>query len=717
MLDHARWITSGSEDKDICMTFQRCFSVPENCVSAVLQITALGVYEAFLNGKPVSDDVLQPGWTVYGKRLQVQTYDITHLLQKENTLAVTVGRGWMRSPLAGWTGDEKMALRRNMPDGLLAEITFTDRNGDTSVLVTDEDWTCYESPVRFAEIYDGEIYDARLEGTCTKERPVTLLERTKDDLIPQEGCPVRECEIIPASKIFTTPNGETVVDFGQEVTGWVRFTVNAHAGDTISFDHAEVLDQAGNFYNANYRNAKAMVSYTCREGEQTHTPHLTFFGFRYIRLLAWPGIPDIHDFEAVSVHSVMKQTGHIHSSHDMLERLVSNIFWSQKDNFLDIPTDCPQRDERLGWTGDAAAFVKAASLNFDCEQFFAKWLNDLKAEQYPDGGVPVVVPNVLPDIPPSAAWGDAAVICPWQLYTTYGNQEILERQYSSMKAWTDYITSVTHDPYLWTGGTHFGDWLGLDAPAGSYKGSSREDLIASAYYANAVSILIRTGRILHRDVSAYEKLHEQIVQTFRRTYPVYHTQTEHVLAYAFHLAEDRQKTADALAQMIRRDGMCTGFVGTPLLLHVLSDAGYTKLAWDLLLNENYPSWLYSVRLGATTTWEHWDGIREDGSFWSTDMNSFNHYAYGSVIDWIYEKAAGIQPLEPGYRRIRIAPHPDRRVGMLSVTLETRSGKIISSWMYLDDTHIRYEITVPQESELVLPDRTMTVKPGIYIIVI
>ena len=391
--------------------------------------------------------------------------------------------------------------------------------------------------------------------------------------------------------------------------------------------------------------------------------------------------------------------------------------WGQRGNYLDVPTDCPQRDERLGWTGDAQVFVKAGSYLFDVEKFFRKWLRDLAADQRESGEIGQVIPDIMPDAPGSAAWGDAAVICPWQIYETYGDKAVLEEQFDSMKAWIDFITGSTTEKDLWTGHEHFGDWLGLDAPSGSYKGSSREDFIASAFYAYSTSLLVKAGHVTGKDVSEYEALYERIVRAFRAVFPTYETQTEHVLAVQFQLAEDPQRTADALAEMIRKNGsrLCTGFVGTPYLLHVLSDYGHADLAWELLLRREYPGWLYSVKQGATTVWEHWDGVRDDGSFWSENMNSFNHYSYGAVIDWVFEKAAGIshEEDEAGFTRLHFEPHPEEAALFLEAELVTRNGRIMSSWRREGDTW-RIELTTPVPADVVLPSGHSSVPPGKYL---
>ena len=710
------WITVQETAGDVCPVFRRRVRTEKQVKEASLMITALGVYRASLDGFRVGDFVLAPGWTSYDKRLQVQTYDVTELLgtAREHELCVTVGRGWFRSPIPGFTDSEDKRRRYDQPCGLIALLRIEYEDGSAEEIRTDESWEYGESPVRFSEIYDGERYDARFKPEYGK--PARLLTFSKEILIPQEGEIIRETERVPAVEIITTPAGETVVDFGQEVTGYVEFRVTAEEGDAVRFLHGEVLDAAGNFYHANYRSARAEVSYICRKGEQHWHPQLTFFGFRYIRLLNWPGEAKKEDFTAIVVHSDMKRTGWLSSGDPMLNRLFSNIVWGQRGNYVDVPTDCPQRDERLGWTGDAQAFVKAGAMFYDVERFFAKWLKDLAADQRRSGEVGQIIPDVMPEMPASAAWGDAAVICPWEIYQAYGGTKILASQFESMKGWVDYITSDTKEPGLWAGHFHFGDWLGLDAPSGSYKGSTRDDFIATAFYYHSAELLAKSGRLLGRDMACYEALLKEIKAAFRNAYPEYRTQTEHVLAIRFGLAEDPQKTADDLAAMVRAAGtqLTTGFVGTPYLLHVLTDYGYAELAWSLLLRRDYPGWLYSVGKGATTVWEHWDGIREDGSFWSTDMNSFNHYAYGAVADWVFEKAAGIgHPEEaPGYKRVIIRPHPDRRVGQLEAKLKTRNGDVRSFWKY-EDGGVKYEFHLDMPGTVILPGRRQDVEPGDY----
>ena len=712
---HANWIRPAKSYGSVCPAFRKIFFCPENVVSAALRITAMGVYEASLNGSRVGDFILAPGWTVYQKRLQVQQYELRIRPGQENELTVLVGKGWYRGRLAGWLPGQNSSAA--LPAALTAELTLRYPDGHTDTICTDASWQTAESAVRFSELYDGETYDAAFEPSVWT--PAVICDGPTDTLIEQQGEPVREQERIAPARIFKTPAGEIVVDFGQNLTGYVEIALDGVKGEAVELSHAEVLDKNGNFYTENYRSAKAKYLYFCKDGAQRYKPKLTFYGFRYIRVDRFPcGAEHAaqENFTAIAVHSDMKRTGYLSCSDPLLNKLFENVIWGQKSNFLDVPTDCPQRDERLGWTGDAQVFIRTACLNFDAERFFTKWLADLAADQREDGAVGHVIPNVLHQSG-SAAWDDAATICPWAVYLAYGDPNILRAQFASMKKWVDYITAHTTTRDLWTGGEHYGDWLGLDAPSGSYKGSSREDLIASAFYAHSTALVIKAGRVLGQDISAYEALYERIVRAFRQAYPVYQTQTECTLAIYFALAEDTQKAADQLAQMIRSCGtkLQTGFVGTPYLLHALSAHGYTELAYDLLLRREYPSWLYPVTKGATTIWEHWDGQMENGDFWSSDMNSFNHYAYGAVADWVYTVAAGIQTVEekPGYAAVRIAPQPDKRLDWLEASVETRHGLVRSRWETQRDMW-RYEIETPVEAEVVIDGRKTFCRPGRYI---
>ncbi|MCL2107521.1 MAG: family 78 glycoside hydrolase catalytic domain, partial [Oscillospiraceae bacterium] len=516
-------------------------------------------------------------------------------------------------------------------------------------------------------------------------------------------------------QVLVTPEGKTVLDFGQNLTGYVEFRIQGPAGAKGTLRHAEVLDAEGNFYTANLRGAKQQVEFTCDGNEHVFKPKFCFMGFRYIQPENWPCEIKPEDFTAIVVHSEMKRTGRFECSEPLLNRLFENIVWGQKSNFLDVPTDCPQRDERMGWTGDAQIFCRTASYLFDVERFFTKWLADLASEQLEDGGVPHVIPKAHWDGDSSTGWADAAVICPWQMYLSYGDKEILRRQFDSMKAWVDYMLARAKNGNLLRG-KHFGDWLCLDLNPTPNK------VLRNAYFAYSTEILIKAGEVLGIPMEDYKEQLRLILANFRKTYiregrMAHNTQTACALALYFGLAEGgaRMGVAAQLAKIIRKTGhIKTGFLGTPYLLHALSANGCTALAYDLLLRREYPSWLYPVTQGATTIWERWDGQRPDGSFQDTGMNSFNHYAYGAVGDWLLGVVCGIQTDEkrPGFRHIIFAPQADPRLGWARGEIETRHGLVRAGWRSTD-TGFAYEFTVPEgcTAEIRLDGEVLEIGPG------
>ena len=695
MLERSEWIKGCEKNLRGGTVYLKNFRCAAKAEKAMLEITALGVYEAKLNGERVGDFILAPGWTSYLNRLQVQSYDVTNLLKTENSLEVTVGQGW-RAIANKRDGSDFLGYRDT---ALIAELTIVYADGTAESIVTDSSWTARESKLRYTNIYDGDIYDATFKAGSARHCICVDLE--KDMLIPQEGEKIVEHERMPALQVIKTPAGETVIDFGQNMTGYVEFRIKGTPGAQATISHGETLDRDGNFYNANYRSADAQIKFVCDGEEHIYKSALTFFGFRYIRLENWPDEIKKENFTAVVVHSDIRRTGYFECSDETVNKLFKNIIWGQKSNFLDVPTDCPQRDERLGWTGDAQVFVRTASLNFDVERFFKKWLRDLAADQGRDGCVPHVIPNISDDMGGSSAWSDAAVICPWEIYRTYGDKAVLEEQFDSMKAWIDWMRERSENGRR-SGGSHFGDWLGLDSPEGSYKGSTPEDLIATAYYKYSTELFIKAAHALSRDVSEYENIPAEAAAAFRREYMENGrvknaTQTACVLALYFDITDDRAATVGQLNELIERAGhLETGFVGTPYLLHALSDNGYAETAYDLLLRREYPSWLYPISKGATTVWEHWDGIKPDGTMWSTDMNSFNHYAYGAVADWMYGAAAGINsdPDRPGFEHIIFRPVTDRRLDFVKASIDTRRGTVASEWRR-ENGRIKYIFTVPE----------------------
>ncbi len=715
IFENAKWIIHPENKLYEPVCFKKELALEKAIKRATLYITSLGCYYAEIDGGRVGDFILAPGFTSR-KRVQYQTYDITAMIGKDSVLTVSLSEGWYKGKINFGTDQGGPERKKS----LMAEIRVDYKDGSSAVICSDDSWLVKRDKILFADLYDGEIRDEGYEDEYVKAMIHTPPH--KIDIVKQQGVYVKEQDILYPLNIFTAPNGDTLIDFGQNMTGYFEIELYADKGDKVAFTVCEVLDKDGNFYNENYRDARARFEYICKDGYNRYKPRLAFWGFRYMRVDSFPGKITRDNIKAIVLHSDIKRTGYLESSSPLLNQLFSNIIWGQKGNFLDVPTDCPQRDERQGWTGDATVFCKTATYNFDVEQFFRKWLTDLRLDQEKNGHIPHIIPQTICwdwsyAEHSGAVWGDASTIIPYQLYLTYGSVDILRSQYLSMRRYVKYITEHTKEKYLWAGCEQFGDWLGLDAPAGSYRGSSNEDFIASVFYANSVKIVIKTGKILGRSVDKYEKLYKNIVKKIRASFKEYKTQTECALALYFDIAEDKTAVAKQLSQMIKENGnrLKTGFVGTPYLLHALSQNGYSELAYDLLLQEQFPSWLYSVKQGATTVWEHWDGKNDKGEFWSKDMNSFNHYAYGSVADWVYEVGCGIRPVEesPGFKEVLIAPTPTDKLQHLCARLETRYGTVSSKW-YHKDGKIRYEISTPVPATIIIDGKEYRVAKGDYV---
>ena len=733
----ASWIEPGlSEDASKSgpvPLLRREFQLRGPVERARAYVTAHGLYELYLNGQRVGDQLFTPGWTSYNKRLQYQTYDVTPLLQAgANAVGAQLGNGWYRGYLA-WQD------RRNIYGdrlGLLAQIEVTYKDGRTETIASDAGWKAATGPILMSEIYHGETYDARLEkpgwaaaGFDDHAWPaVKVAAAGKEPLIAPAGPAVQRIQELRPVKIFRTPGGDTVADMGQNLVGWVRLAVQGPAGTTVTLRHAEVLDKDGNFYTANLRKARASIQYTLKGGAtETFEPHFTFFGFRYVAVDGYPGTLTPESLTGIVVHSAMTPAGELVTSKPLVNQLQHNIVWGQKGNFLDVPTDCPQRDERLGWTGDAQVFSPTAAFNMDVAGFFTKWLGDVAADQYDDGSVPHVIPNVLPvndngRRPSGAAgWADAAVIIPWTMYVSYGDTRILEQQYDSMVRWVAYEKGRAGDDFIWDGDFHFGDWLAYQAPprqAPAYPGATTgTDLLATAFFAHSTDLLARTARILGKtdDAARYEQQLARIKEAFVREYVTStgrvgeNTQTAYAVALEFDLLPEelRATAARRLAEDVRRrKHLTTGFLGTPYLCHVLSRYGYLDEAYLLLNREEYPSWLYPVKQGATTIWERWDGQKPDGTFQDVGMNSFNHYAYGAIGDWMYRVMAGIETDEasPGYKHILIRPRPGGGFTEVKASHETPYGKVASAWTRKDGTfELRVDVPANTSATVRLPD--------------
>lgn len=728
----AEWITAPlaclDTEAEQNPLLRRSFHVDRQVIRARMYVTSLGLYEVELNGSRVGRDVLTPGWTSYSTRLQYQTYDITgQLAAGDNAVGAWLGNGWYKGNLA-WDNKKHVFGDRT---ALLMQIHLTFADGEEQIIRTDQEWAVSPGPLLMSEIYHGETYDARLEQCGFSQPdyddhawiPAEILPYTRDILLAQENVPVKAMEELAPITLLRTPAGETVLDMGQNMVGWMRFTVEGQAGQEFQLRHFEVLDQEGNVYTDNLRAAKQTVAYIAKGGgRESFQPRFTFQGFRYVQLIGFPENLSLQDFTGVVLHSDMEPTGTFTCSNPLLNQLQHNILWGQKGNFVDVPTDCPQRDERLGWTGDAQMFIRTSAYLMNVAPFFSKWLKDLAADQLDNGGVPFVIPHVLDENShSSAAWGDAAVICPWTIYQCYGDKRILEQQYSSMQGWVEYIRRQGTDEFLWNTGFHFGDWLGLDAKPDSYIGATDRDYIATAFYAYSAGLMGKTAAVLGRteDEQYYSQLHVRIKQAFNREFITpsgrvsVATQTACVLALMFGLVEGKaeERTVAKLIELLEESKyhLTTGFVGTPYLNLVLAGAGHYDAAYKLLLQTDYPSWLYQVTRGATTIWEHWDGIKEDGSFWSKDMNSFNHYAYGAIGDFLYRCVAGIEQVEayPGYKQFLIQPHPGGGLTSAAGALESMYGKIRSGWT-IDSGKIELVTVVPPNTSatVLLPDAAL-----------
>ena len=686
--------------------FRKEFLVSKPVAKARVYVTSHGVYELHLNGKKVGDQVLTPGWTSYGKRLQYQVYDVTSMLVGgNNAVGAVLGDGWYRGTLA-WGNNWAIYGKRL---GLLMQMKITYSDGSEILIVTDESWKgIVDGAIRMNDFYNGETYDASKKMTGwnlsgyndSNWHKVRIGNYMLDNLIVSEGVPIRKIQEIKPVRIFRTPKGDLIADMGQNMVGYIRLKVNGPKGTVVTLQHAEVMDKYGEFYTANLRAAKCQLIYTLAgTGEEIYEPHFTFMGFRYVKVEGFPGDLTADNLTGVVVHSDLATTGSYESSNTLLNQLQHNIIWGQKGNFVDVPTDCPQRDERLGWTGDAQAFCRTAAFNYDVSAFFTKWLKDVAADQRPGGEVPVVIPDVLnkqgsPTASASAGWGDVAVIAPWTAYHVYGDKKLLETQYPSMKAWVEYIRKKAGDSNIWKGGSIYGDWLFYHPPVNDHSepdGFTEHDFIATAFYAYSTRLLANAAKELGKtdDEKYYSDLFDQIKQVFINEYVTAggrvgtNSQTSYILALKFDLLPGnlREKAAKFLVDDIRsrRNHLSTGFLGTPFICHVLTQTGYTDVAYDLLLQETYPSWLYPVKMGATTIWERWDGQKTDSTFHDAGMNSFNHYAYGAIGDWMYRVSAGIEVMSPGYKQILIQPHLTKKLDYSKASFESPYGTIASGW--------------------------------------
>ncbi|MHA7287662.1 family 78 glycoside hydrolase catalytic domain [Arthrobacter sp. MDT3-44] len=729
---HAAMI-SPDEDFDGAPLLRKEFRLEEGhgaVLTATLRATAYGVYEALINGVPVGEDVLSPGWSSYEWRLRYRSYDVTALVRPSTVLGVELGNGWYRGRLA-WHG---MSNLYGSELGFFGQLDIEFSDGHVQSVASDTTWQSGPSATTANDLYDGQTIDARRieagwaepgfdagawAGTHTVDFDV-------DRLAEPVGPPVVRASVVRPVEIFTSPTGRTLVDFGQNLVGWLRFRIQGEEGHTITVRHAEVLED-GELGMRPLRSAEATDTFVLSGGEDFFEPTRTFHGFRYAEITGWPGTLTEESLEAIVVHSELERIGTFECSNELVNQLHRNIVWGLRGNFLDLPTDCPQRDERLGWTGDLAVFAPTAAFLYDVKGFLQDWLLDLAAEQKAaDGLVPITVPDALkycpqpPDFPApesSALWSEASVWVPWALWEAYGDVSVLRNQYESMTSHTRRVEGLLSPTGLWDSGFQFGDWLDPDAdPDKPWDAKADTGVVATVCMFRTATITARTARLLdHQDDAEYfEQLAGRVQASFLEHYVATDgtirsdCTTVYALAIAFGIlpsAEHRDFAGERLAELVRKNGyrVSTGFAGTPFITGALADTGHSEDAYRLLLEQGCPSWLYPVTMGATTVWERWDSMLPDGTINSGEMTSFNHYALGAVADWLHKGIGGISPLAPGYSRVRVAPVPGDGIDWATTSLKTPHGTIRVEWR-LDDGALSLEATVPEgvEADVELP---------------
>ena len=724
-----QWISffAGQPQLDLTQPpyLRREFALAKPVARATLTATARGIYTLSLNGQRVSDTYFAPGWTDYNKRIAYQTYDVTDLLQPgQNAIGAMLGDGWYASYI-GFTGSGgRQRAHYGERTQFLAQITVEYEDGTSEMAVaTDAEWCAATGPIHFSDWLMGETYDARLElpgwdapgYDAAAWKPVTVEAEHDANIlrVAQGDPPVRMTEELTPKTITTPLPGSYLFDLGQNMVGWARLKVQGPAGTLVRLRFGEFLNPDGTLYVANLRGAKATDTYILSgDGAETYEPHFTFHGFRYVEITGYPGVPGTKAITGCVLHSDIPVMGAFECDNPLVNQLVKNIDWGLRGNFLSIPTDCPQRDERLGWMGDAQIFVRTAAGNRDVAAFFEKWMDDVVDAQSPEGGFSDVAPRLIDMSDGAPAWGDAGVIVPWTIYQVYGDTKILETNYAAMAHWIEYLDSVNPN-HLWVNrrNNDFGDWLSIAA-------DTDKEVLATAYFAYDTSLMARVAAVLGKtqDAARYNALFQNIKEAFNRAYVAEDariqgdTQTAYVLALRFNLLleETRAAAARHLVNDIEAKGghLSTGFVGVGYLCPVLTNAGYADVAYKLLLNETFPSWGYSIKQGATTIWERWDGWTEEKGFQDVGMNSFNHYSLGSVGEWLQRYVAGIDtdPDKPGFAHILLRPHPSRRLLSVRAHFDSVQGRIVSAWR-LDGDMLTWNVTVPTNTTATatLPD--------------
>lgn len=717
-MDKKNWITYPERANSV--SFKKSYKLRKPIKKAVISITSMGWYNLYINSKRVDKDVFSPGYTDFNHRVQFQKYNITNKVKDCIDLVVDVGEGWGGGTRFAWGN---MFIYFPMSINYQIDVEYEDSKKQT--FVSDETVDVTTNTIIDSTIYHGESQDFRLKPSkIGKAKYIEI----NSEIIPQEGEHIVFGERFKAKKMWKAPNGDLLIDFGQNITGMVEIDIKGKEGDVIKYKPAEVLDKDGNFYDENYRAALSTFSFVLSGKKEILRPKFSFLGGRYIKLIEYPKYVKKENFTLVAVHSEMEKTCTFKCGNKKIQRLYLNTMYGQLSNYLDIPTDCPQRNERLGWTGDAQVFCSTGAIHFDIQKFFRKWIHDLIVCQYENGAVDEIVPIIhRTHRRISSAWGDACAIVPWEIYRAYNDKEILKESLPMIKRWVEFLLSNTSEPYIPHNIDPNGDWLATDryiAPdavisrheAELCPGWTNFDLVSTAYLAYDVHIIIEASKILKLDHKEYDELLLKIKEAYQKQFikdghmigpkallfsevgQTCYTQTGIVLTLCMDLCKpnDRKSLLNDLVNLIKECGnkMTTGFVGTPYILHTLVRNGYSKIAYDLLFQEEFPSWLYSVNKGATTMWEHYDSIKEDGSFWSSSMNSFNHYAYGAVFGWIFNNCAGINLVKPAYKEILIKPLIDKRLGFVDCSFKSKYGDIKVYWKY-DNCKVSYKISVPK----------------------
>lgn len=683
-----------------------------------LHISALGLYRVFINGRRVGDDLLTPGWTAYDKRLSYQSYDVADLLRVgANRIEIWLGDGWLRSQMM-WG---KAPIFNTWGEHIAAIAELHVATAETPLLVTDASWDSGELPIRKSGIYFGEIFDARISPKVSAGTAVLPFDTAI--LVPHETTAVRELAPLAVQKSWTDAEGRLVCDFGQNAGGNVALTVRGAAGARVIVEHGEVLDQHGAFYNGNYRTAEARIEYILKGGQEEHyRPVFTFQGYRYVRVTL-EGTVDLREIVSVPISSVTEVKAAFASAHPLVDRLVLNTLWSQRSNFIEVPTDCPQRDERLGWTGDAQVFAGTACYFADAQSFFRKWVRDLMADQREDGAIPHVCPDPTrlkpkdyPGFFGSTGWGDAIYMVPWQVYLHYGDTDLLAEALPAMVKWVDFIWSVSDGPIVkppraWGArGFTFGDWLQPSGPSAKPLPTIGDDAAATIYLFIAATRVAAIARIAGdtRTAERLERIAAQVKSAFASEFITpsgrlaYDDQTSYALAFLHDLIPVEQQAAAKayfLNAIARTDGRIgTGFIGTPALLPALVKLGELAVAAEMFLQEEVPGWLYQVKMGATTIWERWDAISPDGTIYNPQMNSYNHYAYGAVCQWLYEGVAGFRPdaTDPGFATIIFEPTIIDELSPVRAHHDSPRGRIEAGWSVSGES-VDYDIVVPATS--------------------